>query len=85
MAKYADIPITVASPVPDGECTSSYFVEYKVTGDEGYTLLNGVGTTFDNPIRVEPLIAATSYDYRITRNCCNGQSNATTGTFTTPA
>lgn len=83
MAKFATIPITVASPVPDGECTSSYFVEYKLTGSEGYTLLNGVGTTFDNPIIIEPLVPSTSYDYRITRNCCNGQSAASTGTFVT--
>lgn len=84
MAAYADIPIVVASPVPAGQCTSSYFVRYKLTGDIGWTLLNGVGTTLDNPIRIQPLAAASSYDYEITRNCCNGINNTTTGSFTTP-
>lgn len=85
MAKYYDQTITVASPVPDGECTSSYFVQYKVDGDAGWTLLNGVGTTFDNPFRVEPLAPLTQYVIRVTRNCCNGQNNYSEISITTPA
>ena len=85
MAKIATIPITIASPPDEAECTSNYFVRYRLTGDESWTLLNGTGYTIDNPILIQPLAASTSYDYEITRNCCNGQNAPTTGTFTTDA
>lgn len=85
MAKYADIDINIASPPVDEECTTSYYVEYRIIGELGWTLLNGVGYTTNNPIRIEPLAPSTDYEYRITRNCCNSQSATTEGSFTTPA
>jgi hypothetical protein len=85
MAKYADIPITVASPPTEGECTVTYFVEWRPVGQVGWNLLNGNGFTDDKPFRIEPLSPSADYEVRVTRNCCNGLSNFTTQAFTTPA
>lgn len=72
----AEIPVTVASPVPDDECTFYYIVEYKLSGDTGYTSFN----TSDNPIVIQPLVSDSSYDVRVTRVCCNGISSGTATT-----
>lgn len=85
MAKFQEIDVAVSSPIPPEECTESYFVQYKVVGDAGWTLLNGVGYTVLNPILVQPLAPETDYVVQVTRNCCNNQNATSEITFTTPA
>lgn len=84
MAQKAILPITISSPPIEGECTSSLYVEYRETGALGWQLLNGIGYTTDNPVVIQPLNDGTNYQYKITRNCCNGQQSVKEGTFTTP-
>lgn len=71
---------TVTIPISDhdSECTAFYLVEYKFTGDPGYTFSQQY---FDSPIVVNNLADAASYDFRITRQCCNGATGTPT-TFT---
>lgn len=72
----ASIPITETSPAIDSECTFYYLVEYRLSGDIGYSSF----TTSDNPIVISPLVSEETYNVRITRYCCNG---AISGTATT--
>lgn len=81
MAKLVSIPITIASPAVDDECTQYYLVEWKLTGDVAWS---SMGTT-DNPIEIPNLAAATDYDIRITRYCCNGDIKTSETTYTTSA
>lgn len=75
--KYRDIPITNHG----ASCTSYYFVEWKLTTDTGY---NTMIWAVEPPIRIEPLLDNSMYNYRITRFCCNGsQSAPLTGSFDT--
>jgi hypothetical protein len=71
------IPIT-----NDSECTQYYKVEYKKDFEANYTLL--VPNPVESPAVIEGLDAATTYNVRITRRCCNGQdSTPATTSFTT--
>lgn len=71
---------TVTIPIADHDtaCTAFYLVEYKLTGDPGYTFSQQY---FDSPIVVNNLADTSSYDFRITRQCCNGATGTPT-TFT---
>lgn len=76
MAKQAKIPIT------DVTCTSSLFVRYRVSPSGAWSTqdVNILGTD----IYIMGLADSTTYDYEITRTCCNGQlSGTTSGSFTT--
>lgn len=80
--KSVSIPVILSSPAIEEECTQYYLVEYRITGDPGWTVLPA--TTL-NPIVVNGLIPSTSYDWRITRYCCSGDNKTTEYTETTPA
>jgi len=70
------IPIT-----NDSECTQYYKVEYKKTTETNYAFSYNAT---ESPAVIEGLDAATEYNVRITRRCCNGQdSTPATTTFTT--
>lgn len=65
--KNVSIPIT-----DDGaQCNAEYLVEYKLSGDTGYTVAPGIFTS--SPIVINNLQEGATYDIRITRNCCDGQ------------
>lgn len=53
------------------QCQQEYRVEYKVTGDTGYTVAPPWYAA--PPIRISNLLDGTQYDVRITRICCDGQ------------
>lgn len=63
--------INISLPITDdgSQCNSGYRVEYKRSIDTGYTLINWVGAV---PIEVYNLEEATTYNFRVTRNCCDG-------------
>lgn len=68
-------------------CTSFYGIRIKQTADSAWTVLpNQYGTLGGSPaayyVTIEPMVDDTSYDYEITRHCCNGSiSVAATGYF----
>lgn len=75
MAKQVTIPVTTS------DCIQYYIVEYKTTGDPGYTFNQQY---FVQPIVLENLADTTSYDVRITPYCCDGTvGTPTTTTFDT--
>lgn len=60
----------IDSKYNDGStCTTSYYIEYKKTVDSNYMVL---GTQYASPLVIDNLDDDTSYDFRITRTCCNG-------------
>ena len=62
-------------------CTAYYYVEYKLTGDAGYTAM---ANQLTDTIVIPNLDDDTIYDYRITRFCSNEQvSIVASGTFDT--
>lgn len=82
MAKRILVPITITSPMPDGECTQYYIPRFKPAGDPNWTTM---ANTVSNPIVLEPALPATLYDIEISRLCCNGELKTQTTTFTTSA
>lgn len=87
MPKNVTIPITDDVTSPATECISYYDVRYWVTGNPQTILA---------PLSPLPLVSGTpsivlsnlqdglTYNYSITRYCCNGTpSSAATGTFNT--
>lgn len=78
MARRISIPFT---DTPD--CQAYILVEYKLTGETGYSFSQQY---FTNPAVIDNLADDTSYDFRVTRYCCNGvASTPVTFTFdTTP-
>lgn len=75
MAKQVTIPVTTS------DCIQYYVVEYKTTGEVGYTFNQQY---FTQPIVLENLADDTSYDIRITPYCCDGTvGTPTTTTFGT--
>lgn len=85
MAKRVSIPITLSSPPIENECTSEYLLEYKLSGDAGYTALPLFPPPEDNTIVVDNLVAASLYNFRLTRYCCNGDNKTTEFNYTTSA
>lgn len=84
MAKRVLIQLTIASPPDPDECTQYYRVEYKLSGDPNYTVAPDQNPT-DGLLSFEPAVAATNYDIRITRICCNGEEKDVTDNYTTTA
>lgn len=56
-------------------CTHVYTVEIKPDGYPSYTVLPD---QFTSPIVITNLDSGATYNARITRNCCNGVSAAST-------
>lgn len=66
------------------ECTNYFIVQYKKDFEAQYTTMQPNPTA--PPFQILPLDAATNYNVRITRMCCNGQaSQIATTNFTTGA
>ena len=82
MAKRIEIPIVISSPPVEDECTQQYVLEYKRSVDVGYQSLPA---TLANPIIVNNADAATLYNFRLTRFCCNGATKTTEFNYTTSA
>jgi len=80
MAKQVSIPIT-----DDGaQCENGYNVRYKLTADMDWTVIPG--TFASSPITIDGLSPSTSYDFEITRVCCDlTLSDPTIETFVTTA
>ena len=74
----ATIPITDHGDV--GVCTMQYNVRHRPSGTTPWiTSL----PQYDTPVLIDGLIFDASYDYEITRQCCDGAvSTAASGTFT---
>jgi hypothetical protein len=68
MAKKITIPLIDHAD----NCTGYYLVEYKLTGESGYTSF----TSFTDQVVINNLADDSTYDVRITRNCCNGIASA---------
>jgi hypothetical protein len=64
MAKKITIPLTDH----EDNCTGYYLVEYKLTGESGYTSFNA----YSDQVVINNLADDSTYDVRITRNCCSG-------------
>jgi hypothetical protein len=78
MAWGIKIPVTHA----DEDCTQSYRVEYKRASETQYQVLSPSPSV--SPIVIGGLDACTTYNFRITRRCCNGQESViATGSKTT--
>lgn len=56
----------------DANCTTRYLVEWKLTGDTGYSSM--IWT--NDQIEINNVQDASVYDVRITRYCCNGSISA---------
>lgn len=56
----------------DANCTTRYLVEWKLTGDAGYSSM--IWT--NDQIEINNVEDASVYDVRITRYCCNGSISA---------
>lgn len=73
--------VTVTVTNHGSDCTAYYIFEYKLTADTGYTQLPTQPTA---SFEINNLQDCQTYDYRITRFCCDGGVSTTaTGTFST--
>jgi hypothetical protein len=68
MAKKITIPLTDH----EANCTGYYLVEYKLTGATGYNSF----TSHTDQVQINNLADDSTYDVRITRQCCNGSTSA---------
>lgn len=73
MAKNITIPILFSSPVAEGECTTSYFVEWKRDTDSEWNTDTQVNP---DEVVITNLDDSTTYNIRITRFCCGGLQSA---------
>lgn len=71
MAKQITIPLTTS------DCILYYLVEYRVTGNPGYSFQQNYYT---QPIVLQNLSDTTSYDVRVTPYCCDGTVGTPTET-----
>lgn len=86
MAKRVTISLNVSSPIPESECTVEYLLEYKLSGDAGWTALPPFPPPADYEIVIDNLVADSLYNFRLTRYCCNGaQSEPELFNYTTSA
>lgn len=63
------LSIDISDHNTTGVCTSSYIVQYKITGDPSYTVLPN---QYDSPIVIAGLLDSTDYEIYIQRQCCDG-------------
>lgn len=71
MAKKISIPIS--DHTTSGVCTLWYRVDYKLSTETGYTSLPPVYT---GTVEITNLLASSTYNVRIVRNCCDGVQSA---------
>lgn len=64
--------ITIPITDHDANCSLSYLVEWKLSTDANYVQ----DTQFTPPIVIENVLDASTYNVRITRNCCNSGTSA---------
>lgn len=70
MAKRITIPITDHNT--SGVCTQYYQVEYRISGEAGYSFSQ---TMLTSPVVLDNMLNDTVYEFRITRVCCNNVSS----------
>lgn len=58
----------------DSECTQYYRVEYKKDFETQYQVVSP--NPVSSPVIIEGLDACTTYNFRVTRRCCNGQDSS---------
>ena len=71
MAKKISIPISDHTTA--GVCTLWYQVDYKLNSEIGYTSIPPV---YAGTVEINNLLAASTYNVRIVRNCCDGVQSA---------